>query len=106
MVVGDGGRRGLLNHDGAHCLRGTWNINSLAGKEPQLMQEVKRDKLHQHNIFLCLVGSREDFLFCLPPQWPWVRGVREGLGTLASFQLSVIVLELSLGVAWLTVHQA
>lgn len=108
MVVADGSRRCLLNHDGAHCFRGTWNINSLAGKKPELMQEVKRDKLHQHNIFLCLWerGFQRGLLFCLSPQLPWVSSIREGLGTLAGSQLSVIVLELSLQVPWLTVHQA
>lgn len=79
------------------------------GKTPELMQEVKRDKLHQHNIFLRLWerrASREGFSFSLSPLLPWVTGVREGLATRAPSQLSVIVLELSLPVAWLTVHRA
>lgn len=32
-VLGDGSRPGLLNHDAAHCFRGTRNTNSLAGED-------------------------------------------------------------------------
>lgn len=98
LVLGDGSRLGLLNHGGAHGFRGTPDINSLAGKKPELMEEVKRDKLHQHNIFLCLweAAFHRGLLLRLPSQALWVRGAGEGLGTLAGSRLSVIVLESSL----------